>query len=147
MLNINWNEFDTKVNNDDLKSISNDTNKEFVKLPHGEYIVSIASILMTKSQAGRPMLKVKFRVVEGEHTDKCIFMFQVCQTPLQIDICDKFLKSLKTDQNVFFENYKDYAELIKKIYFETKDKMEFKLKYSANKKGYDTFKIVEVYDI
>lgn len=146
--NINWNDFDKKVNIGELQNLANESKKkEFVKVPYGEYIVSIAGIMLTKSQAGRAMLRVKFKIVDGEQMDKCIFMFQVCETPMQIDICDKFLKSLKTEQKIFFENYKEYADLIKKIYFETKDKMEFKLKYSANKKGYDTFKIEEVYDI
>ena len=146
---INWADFDSKVDLDALRTLANKQNNtgSFEKVKYGEYIVEMSCLLLTKSKSGRPMMKAIFKIVEGEMSDKCIYMYQVLQTSLQIDICCSFLKSLKTNQKIIFDSYSQFSDLLKSIYLEAKNKIEFKLDYGCNAKGYDTFRIIEVYDV
>ena len=77
-----------------------------------------------------------------------ISMNQVILQGFQIHIVNEFLKSLGTELNVEFDgNYAHYNDLIMDIAEEIDGKCEYLLAYDQNKKGYNTFKINEIFDI
>jgi hypothetical protein len=49
--------------------------------------------------------------------------------------------------DVEFVNYKQYGSLLMDILEEVDGVLEFSLDYGKNKKGYNTFKILEVYEV
>ena len=91
------------------------------------------------------MLKVWFKILAGEYENSIIFMNQVVTLPFQIHIANEFLKSLKSELEIKFVDYNQYADLIDKIYDEITKKYEYALYYDKNDKGYNTFKITDVF--
>ena len=65
----------------------------------------------------------------------------------QIHIANQFLRSLGTDEEIEFKDYDQYSDMVKVI-----DKviqvseLEYDLEYSKSDKGYDQYKILEVYE-
>ena len=76
---------------------------------------------------------------------KCMFMNQVVTQAFQINIVNRFLRSLGTDVSVDFDgNYEHYNNTILDV-FEACGKLEFLIDY-GERKGYPTYKVKEVYD-
>ena len=141
-----WNE------STDLKGLQNDikdaqeNNKEFEKVPHGEYEVKLDKLELKASKKGDPMVSAWFTILEGKYKKSKLFLNQVITQGFQIHIVNELLKSMKTDLAIEFVDYKQYAELLLDV-AESCDtnKLEFALKYEDNK-GYDKFTITEVFE-
>ena len=133
----------------DVKEVEeNGGNFEYKEVPFGEYEVKIDKMELKESKKGDPMFTCWFKVLEGEFKDSIIFMNQVILQGFQIHIVNEFLKSLGTELNVEFDgNYAHYNDLIMDIAEEIDGKCEYLLAYDQNKKGYNTFKINEIFDI
>lgn len=143
-----WSEFDKKIDIDDLRKLANKSNEnaEFKKMDCGEYSVEISSLILCKSKSGSQMVKGRFKIVNGDFEGNCIYMYQVVQHRFQIDICNSFLRSLETHVDVLFEDYEQYADVIKSVWLDVKDRNIYRLNYGRSPSGYDTFKILEVSD-
>ena len=94
------------------------------------------------------MLTVWFKVIAGTQKDRIIFMNQLLDAAFKIHIANEFLKSLDTSVEVKFDgDFNHYAATIKNVYSDlTVDGLEYQLNYSQNKKGFDAFKIEEVFE-
>lgn len=142
-----WNnQIDTKSLAEEVKEVGkNDV--DYPEIPHGEYIVKIDKMELKESKnTGNPMLSVWFKIVDGEFKDKFIFMNQVINQPFQIHLANNFLKRLDSGLEVEFKDYEQYNNLILDIHEEINGKLEYLLKY-GERRGYNTFEILEIYDV
>ena len=142
-----WNnQIDTKSLAEEVKEVGkNDV--DYPEIPHGEYIVKIDKMELKESKnTGNPMLSVWFKIVDGEFKDKFIFMNQVINQPFQIHLANNFLKRLDSGLEVECKDYEQYNNLILDIHEEINGKLEYLLKY-GERRGYNTFEILEIYDV
>lgn len=147
---MDFSKFDKQV---DLEGLKNDildaeeNGGDFKEVPKGKYEVVITKLELVESKNGNPMMSVWLKITAGEFKNSLIFMNQVVTQGFQIHIADEFLRSLETEAEVKFESYSQYAELLADIFEEIEDKVGFVLDYGENKKGYNTFKIEESFDL
>lgn len=143
-----WNEkIDKKQFMKDIEDIKkNGGNGDYPEIPNGEYMVSVERMELKESRNGDPMLSVMFRIIEGEFKKSCLFYNQIVNLPFQIVLANQFLDSLDTGVEVKFEgDYKKYNDLILDC-AEACESLEFTIEYGENRKGYKTFKVIEVFD-
>lgn len=147
---IDFSKFDKKVDLEGLKNDIADAEENgggsFKEVPHDTYEVAITKLELDESKKGDPMVKVWFKILDGEYKNSLIFVNQVITQGFQIHIMDEFLRSLETDIDIIFESYSQYADMLMDI-FETIDgNYEYGLKYGENK-GFNTFEITEVFEL
>ena len=129
----------------DIKD-AQDNNKEFEAVPHGEYEVKLDKLELKATKKGDPMVSAWFTILEGQYKKQKLFMNQVVTQGFQIHIVNEFLKSMGTDLDIEFVDYKQYAELLLDVAeFCDENNLEFAIKYEDNK-GYDKFTITEVFE-
>ena len=123
-----------------------DNKGEYEAVPHGEYEVKVDKMELKSSKKGDPMVSIWFTILEGKYKNSKLFLNQVIVKGFQIHIVNELLKSMKTDLNIEFVDYKQYAELLLDVAEECDtNNLEFALKYEDNK-GYDKFTITEVFE-
>ena len=123
-----------------------DNKREYEEIPHGEYEVKVDKMELKSSKKGDPMVSIWFTILEGKYKKSKLFLNQVIVKGFQIHIVNELLKSMKTDLNIEFVDYKQYAELLLDVAEECDtNNLEFALKYEDNK-GYDKFTITEVFE-
>ena len=129
----------------DIKD-AQDNNKEFEAVPHGEYEVKLDKLELKATKKGDPTVSAWFTILEGKYKNSKLFMNQVVTQGFQIHIVNEFLRSMKTDIDVDFVDYKQYADLLLDVAeFCDENNLEFAIKYEDNK-GYDKFTITEVFE-
>ena len=141
-----WNSnIDLKGLQDDVKDAENNK-REYDKVPHGEYEVKVDKMELKASKKGDPMVSAWFTILEGKYKKSKLFLNQVITQGFQIHIVNELLKSMGTDLNIEFVDYKQYADLLLDVAEECDtNNLEFALKYEDNK-GYDKFTITEVFE-
>ena len=144
--------FEKWNSNIDLAGLQNDikdaqdNNKEFEAVPHGEYEVKLDKLELKATKKGDPMVSAWFTILEGKYKNSKLFMNQVVTQGFQIHIVNEFLRSMKTDIDIDFVDYKQYADLLLDVAeFCDENNLEFAIKYEDNK-GYDKFTITEVFE-
>ena len=143
-----WNkQIDTNDLANKVKEAADNSKKvEREDVPYGEYVVRIEKMELKESKKGDPMFSAWFKVREGEHKDRFIFMNQIVLQPFQIHIVNEFLRDLDTDVDIDFTDYNQWNDMILDVH-EATAKCEFALDYYQTKNGFDAFQIKEVYDI
>lgn len=148
---MDFSKFDKQVDleglKNDIKDVEENGGGDFKEVPHAKYEVAITKLELTESKKGDPMVSVWFKITNGEYKGSLIFMNQVITQGFQIHITDEFLRSLETTVDVQFESYSQYAEMLADIFEEIEDKVEFVLDYGENKKGYNTFEIIDSFEV
>ena len=141
-----WNSnVDLKGLQEDVKKAQED-NKEFEKVPYGEYEVKLDKLELKATKKGDPMVSAWFTILNGKYKKSKLFLNQVITQGFQIHIMNTFLKSMGTDLVIEFVDYKQYADLLLDVAEECDtNNLEFALKYEDNK-GYDKFTITEVFE-
>jgi len=143
---INWEEFNKNVDIENLvKDVQEAENGDYEEVPYGKYEIKITKLELTESKKGDPMLSVWFEIINGENKGRLIFMNQVVLQGFQIHMANEFLRSLQTDETVEFKSYPQYNILILNIYEKIVNN-EYELEYGENKKGFQTFKILQKYN-
>ena len=153
MTNI-WEQFD---NNTDLaafeEGVKNAENQssDFEDLPHGKYEVALDNIeLKPTKKKGDPMIVSVFKVIEGPHKNRLIWVNQVVDTPVKMNIGLNFINSMKPDTKVSFDKTKGMAGLAESLVDageEISKSKEFVLDFGQNKKGYDQYTIETVFEL
>ena len=153
MTNI-WEQFD---NNTDLaafeEGVKNAENQssDFEDLPHGKYEVALDNIeLKPTKKKGDPMIVSVFKVIEGPHKNRLIWVNQVVDTPVKMNIGLNFINSMKPDTKVSFDKTKGMAGLAESLVDageEISKTKEFVLDFGQNKKGYDQYTIETVFEL
>lgn len=146
---MDFSKFDSMFDIEGLKAdvkTAAENNKSFDEVPVGDYEVKITKMDLVESKNGDPMFSCWFKIVSGEQKDRLIFMNQLLTKGFQIHIVNQFLRSLETDIDVHFDNFKQYSQLIFDIHEKIdSEKLEFALEY-GKKNNFPTFKIVEVFE-
>lgn len=147
---MDFSKFDSMVDLDGLKHDIEEAKEngggDYKEVPHGTYEVEIAKLELKESKKGDPMVAVWFRILNGEFENAMIFMNQVITKGFQIHIVNEFLRSLNSGLDVDFETYSQYNDLLMDIMEAVDGTKEYALEYGENK-GYNTFKIIEVFDL
>ena len=131
----------------DIEEAQKDSgNREYEKVPYGQYEVKVDKIELKPTKKGDPMVSIWFTILDGKYKNSKLFMNQVITQGFQINIVDEFLRSMDTGVNVEFVDYAQYADMLLDI-AEACDtnKLEFAVKYEDNK-GYDKFTIFDVFE-
>lgn len=123
----------------------------FEDVPKGTYEVRVSKMELkecgSEKHKGEPMFTASFEIIRGDYKKRLIFMNQLISEGFQIHIVNEFLKSMDTDVEVAFNgDYGDYNDMILDV-LEECAKLEFVLEYGENKKGFNTYKIVEVFEV
>lgn len=130
---------------EDIKNAS-ENKQDFKEVPHGTYEVKVDKMEIKATQKGDPMASIWFKIVNGEYKNQRVFMNQVILQGFQIHIVNEFLRSLDSGLDIEFVNYKQYNDLMLDVLEAIDGKLEYALEYGENK-GFNTFKIKEVFDI
>ena len=134
----------------DIKD-AQDNNREYDEIPHGEYEVKVDKIELKATKTDKqPMVSIQFRIISGKYKNSCLFFNKKIggtkNDGLMIHQSNEFLRSMETDLEIEFVDYKQYANLLLDVAEECDtNKLEFALKYEDNK-GYDKFTIIEVFE-
>ncbi|MED3270652.1 hypothetical protein BK703_04460 [Bacillus thuringiensis serovar silo] len=157
---FNWSKFDKKV---DLEALAADVQEveenggggDFEKVPDGQYEVAVEKMELTESKNGDPMLMIWFDIVDGEFEGQKIFYYKVMQPQndkawgYQVHQNNEMLRKLWdcNEEDVKFTSFGEYADLVLDIHEDIDGKFEYLLEKETDKKGYDQFKIVEVFEV
>ena len=152
---MDFSKFDKQVDLEGLKqdiAEAAENGGDYKEVPAGTYEVKITKIEIGETGQnskvpGSPMVKIWFKILEGEYKNSIIFMNQVITEGFQIHIVDEFLRSLETDVDVYFESYSQYNEVLLDVYEAINGKFEFALEYGENSKGFKTYKITEIFEV
>jgi hypothetical protein len=148
MANV-WEKFDKAIDTEGLKKdVAEASNGQasFKEVPHGKYEVAIEKLELTASKKGDPMVQCWMKVVSGEYKGNRIFMNQVITKGFQIHIANEFLRSLDSGSDISFETYSQYGQLLMDVHEEIDGQLEYAVEY-GEKKGFNTFEIVEVFEV
>lgn len=141
-----WNK---NVNSDFMKDLDAQESGQggnFENPPYGTYEVRIEKMELKSSKNGDPMVQVLFKILNGAQKGKTILMNQVILQPFQIHLCNEFLRSLDSGLEIAFKNYSQYNDVILDVMEVIgEDKLEYALEFGENEKGYNTFKITDVF--
>ena len=146
---IDFSKFDKQV---DLEGLKNDIKEaesnsgDFKEVPHGNYEVKIQKLELGESKKGDPMFTCWMKILSGDFKNSLIFMNQVVTQGFQIHIVDDFLRSLDSGIDIGFESYGQYAEMIMDVAEAIDGNLEYAVEYGENK-GFNTFKITEVFEV
>lgn len=153
---MDFSKYDKMVDLDGLQkdieaASENEGSADYKEVPTGSYEVAITKLELTETKkTGKPMVSCWMKIVsEGDYKGQMIFMNQVVTQGFQFHIMNEFLRSLveSLDIKVEFKSYSQYAELLMDIAEAVDGSFEYGLEYGENKKGYNTFKIVDVFEI
>ena len=151
--------YSSKINSEELaasqKEIqANATSTDRPEIPAGKYEVKVDNIEAKNSKNGNPMVSIQFRILAGKFEKSCIFYNGVFHEDWMRHRVAKMLSDLIADgDNTAMVNLilkgslsevnnfcMDVAEDI------SAKKLEYLLDYGVDKKGYQTYKIAEVYE-
>lgn len=137
-----------KVSAEEVKELDqNNGRKDFEDVPYGQYEVNVASLELASSKKGDPMLKARFKVINGKYKGNSIFYNQVITQSFQIHNANEFLRSLDSGVDVaWLGSYGKYADVVDAVFEAVKDNLEYGLDYHSDSKGYPVFQIIEVYE-
>ena len=153
MTNI-WEQFD---NNTDLEAFEQGVKEaenqsgDFEDLPYGKYEVALQNIeLKPTKKKGDPMIVSVFKVIEGPHKNRLIWVNRVVNTPVKTRIGLKFINDMKPETKVSFDKTKGMTGLAKtlvEVGEEISKSKEFVLEFFKNDKGYDEYSIETVFEL
>ena len=152
MANNVWEQFDKEIDLEGLQkdikdSEENNGQGNYKEVPHGNYEVAITKLELAASKKGDPMVKVWFKILTGEYKNSLLFMNQVINQGFQVHIVNDFLKSLDSSiEPIQFESYSQYGSMLIDVFEDINGHLEYALEYGENK-GFNTFKITEVFEV
>lgn len=143
-----WEKFDEMI---DTKALKEEVEKaseqgDFPEVPHGTYEVKIEKLELVESKSGKPMMTCWMKILDGEYKGQRLFYNQVLHVGFGIHKANEFLRSLDSGLEIEFENFKQYNDLLLDVHEAIDGKLEYAVKYGEDRKGFNTFDIVEVFD-
>lgn len=156
---FNWDKFDKQVDlealAEDVKEVEENGGGNLEPLPDGQYEVEVEKMELKESSKGDPMLSIWFKVVDGDYENQRLFYNKVMQPQndkafgIQVHQNNEMLRALWDCEkdDVKFTGFGAYADLILDIHEEIDGQFEYLLEKGTNKDGFDTFKIVEIFEV
>lgn len=131
----------------DVKEASENKGGNYVDVPVGTYEVKLTKGEVKATKNGDPMVSLWFKVLEGDYKGQLIFFNQVITQGFQIHIVDDFLKSLDSGVDIYFDDYGQYNDMIMDVVEACDGKLEFALEYGVTAKGFNTYKITDIFEV
>ena len=144
-----WDEFDEKIDVEGLAKDAKDAAEnggDYKEVPLGTYEVEVNKMELKKSSKGDPMLSIWFKIITGEYKGSLIFYNQVMSQGFGIHNANEMLRGLDSGVEIEFVNFKKYHEMLLDIVEAIDGNLEYALEYGKNNKGYNTYKIVDVFE-
>ena len=149
-----WEQFDNSTDlagfEEDVKAAESNTG-DFEDLPYGKYEVALDNIELKPTKAkGAPMIVSVFKVLEGPHKGRLIWVNQVVDNGVKMSIGLRFINKMEPEEKVSFTEEGGMAQLSEDLpaavpYIQKNH--EFVLNFFKNKNGYDTYDIDDVFDL
>lgn len=131
----------------DIEEAEKNGGGDFKEVPYGAYEVKITKLELGESKKHDPMVSVWFKVLDGEYKGSLIFMNQVVNKGFQIHLVNDFLRSLESGIEIEWPGtYSEYAQMIMDVAEAIDGALEYGLEY-GERKGFNTFKIAEVFEV
>ena len=158
-MTFDWEKFDKQVDlealKEDVKEVEENGFGDFEEIPEGEYEVAVEKMELKESKKGDPLLSIWFKIVDGDYEGQFIFYNGVMQPQndkawgFQVHRNNQMLRSLwnKGKDAVSFESFSQYAKLIDQIFEDIDGNFEYVLEKKTDKKGFDQYKILEVFEL
>ena len=120
------------------------------QLPDGEYTCKLDKMELGESSKGALMIKAQFRIQKGEHKKQCIFKNCVLtgtkNDGFMLHKANEFLESLDSGEDVTFEDWEQYNDLILDIAEAVQDDdLTYVVQLTKNGQ-YQDFEIVDILD-
>ena len=151
--------YSSKINSEELaasqKEIKdNASSTDYPEIPAGKYEVKVDNIEAKNSKNGNPMVSIQFRILAGKYEKSCIFYNGVFHEDWMRHRVAKMLSDLIADgDNTAMVNLilKGSLSEVNNFCMDVAEdisgkKLEYLLDYGVDKKGYQTYKIAEVYE-
>ena len=151
--------YSSKINSEELaasqKEIKdNASSTDRPEIPAGKYEVKVDNIEAKNSKNGNPMVSIQFRILAGKYEKSCIFYNGVFHEDWMRHRVAKMLSDLIADgDNTAMVNLilKGSLSEVNNFCMDVAEdisgkKLEYLLDYGVDKKGYQTYKIAEVYE-
>lgn len=139
---------DTKELKKDIEKSRENNGGDLEEVPAGTYEVKITKLeLVASKKSGEPMVTIRFEILSGDYKGRLIFMNQIVTQGFQLNIMDNFLRSLDSGVEVYFDTYQQYGNMLLDIHEAISGNLEYELDYGKNKKGYNTFEILDIFDV
>lgn len=122
---------------------------EYEETPAGEYRGKIEKLEVGATKDGRPMLKVQFRITDGDQKKRCLFMNRVLYgTKNDANMIASAVGWLLTlepseDIKVGFESFSQFSELVLDI---AEDVAELEYLVDYNPEEFNNIKILDVFE-
>lgn len=154
---MDFSQFDQQVDLSQLRKDAEEAEQnggfgEFREVPAGTYVGKIEKMEVGVTKDNRPMLKVQFRITEGEFEKSCLFMNRVLYGTKNdagmIGSATKWLKTLEPSDEVgpvVFDSYKQFSELVLDIMEDIDGVLEYEVKYDP--KAFDNIEIADVFEL
>lgn len=119
-------------------------------LPDGEYTVKLDKMELGESSKHQLMIKAQFRIVKGDHKKQCIFKNCVLtgtkNDGFMLHKANEFLESLDSGEDVMFEDWEQYNDLILDIAEAVQeDNLQYVVQLTKNGQ-YQDFEIIDILD-
>lgn len=120
------------------------------QLPDGEYTCKLEKMELGESSKGALMIKAQFRITKGDHKKQCIFKNCVLtgtkNDGFMLHKANEFLESLDSGEDVTFEDWEQYNDLIMDIAEAVQDDdLTYVVQLTKNGQ-YQDFEIVDILD-
>lgn len=147
---MDFSKFDQQVDGAALQKEADEIKKnggtgEYKEVPFGEYTGKMEKLEVGATKDGRPMLKVMFRITEGEMKKHCVFMNRVLfgtkNDANMIASAEGWLETLEPESPITFESYSQFANLVMDIAEEI-ESLTYDITYDP-----DAFNSIEVYGV
>jgi hypothetical protein len=136
--------FDLSGLKTDIESAASNTGGDFVEVPDGSYEVKVSKIELGESKKTQmPMMKVWFDILAGDFKGQKIFCNQMLTSGFSIHKANELLTALESGVPVSFENFEQYADVMKQVFNAIDGTGEYELAYGHNNKGFATYTIVQ----
>lgn len=117
-----------------------------VEVPHGTYEVAVEKLELKESKKGDPMVSIWFKVLAGEYEGQIIFYNKLMTRGFWIHQNVELVRALESGVVVDFEDFEPFHNILCEVHDAIKaEGLEYALEYSKNSKGFDEYKIVEVF--
>lgn len=147
------NTIDAKALEASQKEINENNSGDYPEIPLGKYEVKIEKMEAKLSSSENPMISIWFKILEGDFKDSFIFYNGVFHEDWMRHRVVKMLSDLLDDSsheaeiNLILKDAKldEINNFVMDIHEEVDGKFEYLLDY-GERKGFNTYKIVEVYE-
>lgn len=149
---MDFSKFDAQVDGAALQKEVEEIKKnggtgEYTEVPEGSYTGKIEKLEVGATKDGRPMLKVMFRITEGNLKKHCLFMNRVLfgtkNDANMIASAEGWLETLEPESEVIFQSYSQFANLVMDIAEEIEE-LTFDVDYDPD--AFNSITIVDVFE-